>query len=158
MSATRPEPLSADEEALLRVLNPALRGLMHAMDEDLRREHGMPNVEYGVLMYLSESSERRMRLGELAALSFQSLSGMSRTVTRLEGLGYVRRAPSATDARSRDVALTEAGLARLEEVWPTHVGSVRRALIEPLAGEDLTRLAAALEKVAAATGFDTARH
>ena len=44
--------------------------------------------------------------------------------------------------------LTEKGLARLREAWPTHLASVRRHIFDHLGDLDLTKLAAAFNAIA----------
>jgi DNA-binding MarR family transcriptional regulator len=139
--------LGADEYALIRALRPAMAALIHAFDDDLHRQ-GLSHGEYLALMFLSEASERTMRLSDLAVEIQQSASAAGRTVKRLEVQGLVERVQSAQDARSFNATLTEAGLARLEAAWPVHVASVRRHLFDRLEGVDTAKLAAAFQRIA----------
>jgi DNA-binding MarR family transcriptional regulator len=122
------QPLTASEEAVVRALGRVMHALPRAIDQDLRRERGMPLIDYNALMHLSEAPERRMRMSELAAACELSLSGMSRLAAHLEQQGLARRVRSDDDARVSYTVLTDAGLARLEEAWPTSLVSVRRHL------------------------------
>lgn len=140
-------PLSADEEALVRALGRGIKQLARLFDADLLAEQGMSQAEYNVLMFLSEAPQRTLRLTDLAHQVQQSLSAISRTVGRLEQAGLVHREQSCHDARSYNAVLTDAGLERLRDAWPTHVASVRRHLLDHLGGVDLRELAAALERV-----------
>ncbi len=151
MAATKQQqiPLTADEEAVLRSLNSAMRVLVRAFAADLMREQGMSNTEYAVLMFLSEAPDRTLRLSDLAIRCQQSLSAVSRTVGRLEATGLVERLQASHDARSFNAVLTDDGLSRLEEAWPTHVASVRRHLFDNLEGVDLHALAAAFQRITA---------
>jgi len=142
-------PLTADEEALLRSLGPAMKVLVRAFGADLIREQGMSSTEYSVLMFLSEAPDRTLRLSDLAVRCQQSLSAVSRTIGRLEASGLARREQATHDARSFNAVLTDAGLSRLQEAWPTHVASVRRHLFDNLDGLDLHALAAAFEHIVA---------
>jgi DNA-binding MarR family transcriptional regulator len=146
---TQQVPLTADEEAVLRSLGPAMKVLVRAFGADLLREQGMSSTEYSVLMFLSEAPDRTLRLTDLASRCQQSLSAVSRTIGRLEATGLARREQARHDARSFNAVLTDAGLSRLEEAWPTHVDSVRRHLIDNLDGLDLHALAAAFQRIAA---------
>jgi DNA-binding MarR family transcriptional regulator len=118
------------------------------MDADLMREQGLPLSEYVALMHLSEAPRRLMRMSELAAACDLSLSGMTRVVTRLENDGLVKRVKCEADARGLNAVLTDAGLARLEQAWPTHLASVRRHIIDHLGELDLAQLSRALERFA----------
>jgi hypothetical protein len=46
--------------------------------------------------------------------------------------------------------LTHAGLARLEEAWPTHLASVRRPVMDHLEGIDLVAFADGVSAIACA--------
>ena len=142
-----PTPLSTEEEALLRSMGHAMKLLLRAFDADLAREHGMSQTEYDVLRHLSEAPDCTIRLSHLAGACQQSLSGLSRTVGRLESTGLVRREQAPNDARSFNAVLTDAGLARLEEAWPGHLASVRRHLFDKLDGIDLAVLATAFDRI-----------
>ncbi|WP_204358663.1 MarR family winged helix-turn-helix transcriptional regulator [Streptosporangium sp. 'caverna'] len=130
----------------MRALSRVITVIPRVMDADLMREQRLPLSEYMALMWLSEAPHRRMRMSELAAACDLSLSGMTRVVTRLEAQGLVKRVKCAEDARGLNAVLTDAGLARLEQAWPTHLDSVRRHIIDHLDGLDLVRLARALER------------
>jgi DNA-binding MarR family transcriptional regulator len=138
-----PAPLSPNEEAVMRALGRFLMVMPRALDADLVREQRMSASEYSVLRHLSEAPGRLLRMSELAAACDMSLSGMTRLAAKLESLGYLRRIRCQEDARGANAALTDAGLDRLREAWPTHLASVRRHIFDHLDGLDLDRLAAA---------------
>ncbi|CAM5603894.1 MarR family winged helix-turn-helix transcriptional regulator [Streptomyces aurantiogriseus] len=140
-------PLTAEEQAVIRALRPAMAALMRAFDEDLRRAEGLSHTEYITLMFLAEAPERTMRLSDLAELVQQSPSALGRTVRRLEADGLVAREQSVEDARSFHAILTDAGLARLEKAKSVHVASVRRHLFDRLEGVDLGRLATSFRNI-----------
>lgn len=100
--------------------------LPRAVDADIVRAAGLPLSEYTPLMHLSEAPGRAMRMGDLAATCNITLSGMTRVVTRLEKSGWVERTKCDQDGRGWNATLTDAGLARLEQAWPTFLVSVRR--------------------------------
>ncbi|MGI5147785.1 MarR family winged helix-turn-helix transcriptional regulator [Plantactinospora sp. CA-294935] len=147
MTAPLP-PLSSEEEAVVRALGRAIIVVPRALDADLTREQHLSINEYGALMHLSEAPDRRMRMNELATACDLSLSGMTRIVTRLEQQGFIERIRCAEDARGWNAVLTDAGLARLEAAYPTHLASVRRHVVDHLDGLDLGQLADALRRFA----------
>jgi DNA-binding MarR family transcriptional regulator len=122
--------------------------LPRVLDADLEREHRMSLSEYSVLRNLSEAPDRRMRMNELASACDMSLSGMTRLAAKLESLGFLRRSRCSSDLRGLNAELTDAGLDRLREVWPAHLASVRRHIVDHLGELDLTRLAAAFNRIA----------
>ncbi|MEU8055947.1 MarR family winged helix-turn-helix transcriptional regulator [Microbispora bryophytorum] len=147
----QPEPLTADEEALIRALPRLIYALPRAIDADMVREQQLPLIEWITLTRLSEAPQRRMRMGELAVACELSLSGMTRIVTVLERQGWVERIRCDADARGLNAVLTDAGLARLERAWPSNLASLRRHFLDHLEGVDLARLARAVQNVAGNT-------
>lgn len=141
-------PLAPDEEAFVRAFRRATLVLNRALDLDLVTAHGLSGVEYEVLMHLSEAPERQLRMSELATACAMSLSGMTRIVTRLEREKLVERVRCETDMRGLNAVLTDAGFARLEQAWPTHLASVRRHMMDHLSDVDLGAVTAALHKFA----------
>ncbi|MBB3097286.1 DNA-binding MarR family transcriptional regulator [Actinoplanes campanulatus] len=148
MSPTGPVPLSPDEEAVMRALGRFLLVMPRALDADLMREQRMSASEYAVLRHLSETPGQLMRMSELATACDMSLSGMTRLAAKLESLGHLRRIRCQEDARGANAVLTEKGLARLREAWPTHLASVRRHIFDHLGDLDLKALAAAFQTMA----------
>jgi len=132
----------------MRALGRVMIVLPRSADADLMREQQLAISEYTTLMHLSETPGHRMRMIELAAACDLSLSGMTRIVGRLESQSLVERVRCAEDARGYNAVLTDAGLARLEQAWPTHLASVRRHVFDHLDGTDLTHLARALQRIA----------
>jgi DNA-binding MarR family transcriptional regulator len=142
------QPLTQDEEAVVRTLPVAIRALLRRWDADLVASSGLSQVEYTVLRVLSESEHETCQLSRLAEECQQSLSAVSRTVGRLEAAGLVERRRSATDGRVADAVLTRPGRRRLKAAWPDHLRSVRRHFFDHMAGVDLAALAAALTAIA----------
>jgi DNA-binding MarR family transcriptional regulator len=157
-STTAPlRPLSPEEEEVVRALGRVIMVVPRAIDADLTREQRLTLNEYSALMHLSEAPHRLLRMSELAAACDVSLSGMTRIVTRLEADGLIERVQCAEDARGSNAVLTDAGLARLEAAYPTHLASTRRHITDHLGELDLGRLAEALRRFATpATGSPAA--
>jgi DNA-binding MarR family transcriptional regulator len=142
------QPLNPDEEAVVRSLNRVMYALPRAIDADMVREQRLPAIEYLALMHLSEAPDRQLRMSDLAAACEMSLSGMSRMVQKLEREGFVQRVRCEQDARGWNAVLTDAGLARLQQAWPTNLAAVRRHFLDHLTGIDLGKLSQALRYVA----------
>ncbi|HET6481346.1 MAG TPA: MarR family winged helix-turn-helix transcriptional regulator [Actinoplanes sp.] len=140
--------LTAQEEAVVRALGRMLVVLPRVMNADLEKDRRMSLSEYSVLRHLSESPDDRMRMSELAQACDMSLSGMTRLATKLESLGYLNRVKCDEDARGWNAVLTDAGLARLRDAWPSHLASVRHHIFDHLGDLDLDRLATALNQIA----------
>ncbi|WP_328891047.1 MarR family winged helix-turn-helix transcriptional regulator [Streptomyces sp. NBC_00316] len=142
------QPLTADEEAVVRALPALLYALPRAIDAEMTRVQGLSNTEYLSLMHLSEAPGRRLRMHELARAVEMSLSGTTRIVGRLESDGFIERVQCERDGRGWHASLTDAGLTRLEEAWPTNLAATRRYFLDHLKELDLKKLAAALRNVA----------
>jgi DNA-binding MarR family transcriptional regulator len=139
------EPLTSEEEAVMRALGRLILVLPRVLDADLERGERMSLSEYSALRHLSEVDGHRMRMSELAAACDMSLSGMTRLAGKLEALGYLTRVRCELDARGLEAVLTDAGMERLRSAWPTHLASVRRRIFDHLEDLDMARLATALE-------------
>ncbi|MFI5998486.1 MarR family winged helix-turn-helix transcriptional regulator [Streptomyces sp. NPDC051362] len=150
MSSTKrqSQPLQPDEEALLRALARVTLTLPRMVDADLIRDRQVSLSEYRVLMRLAEAPERQLRFGALVSACDLSPGGLSRLVTRLEKRELAQRVQLNEDARGWNVRLTDHGLTHLKQVWPTHLDSMRRHVLDRLADHEVAPLAAALRKIA----------
>ncbi len=150
MTTSQSQPLSPDQEIVIRALGRLLQVLPRALDNDLDREQRLTLNEYFALMHLSEAPDRLLRMSELADRCSLSLSGMTRIVSRLEEQGFVKRIKVIEDLRGSNAVLTDLGLARLEQAWPTFLTSAHRYVVDNLEGLPLRKLGLALEACLAA--------
>lgn len=148
-------PLTPAEERAWRALARALVTVPRALDADLERAEHMSLGEYMVLMNLSEARDRSLRMSEIANRGGLSPSRISRLVEGLVADGLVRRDRSPADGRVQIAVLTDAGFARLQAVYPTHLESVRRNVVDHLVGVDLDALARASAHFAPACPLPT---
>jgi DNA-binding MarR family transcriptional regulator len=142
------DPLTAEEEALVRALGRVMQVLPKLIDADMREDAGISLTEYSTLMHLSEAPDRRLRMSELAVACDLSLSGMTRAVARLEADGLVKRDRCEEDARGWHAVLTDAGFERLEEAYPTHLVATRRRIVDHFAGVDMPAVTRAFDGLA----------
>ncbi|KUN06136.1 MarR family transcriptional regulator [Streptomyces yokosukanensis] len=68
-------------------------------------------------------------------------------VTRLQARDLVERVRGTDDRRGRHAVLTDRGLARLREGWPSNLDGGRRHLLDHLEGSDLHALAQAFAAI-----------
>ncbi len=153
---TEPRWLSADEQRTWRASLTAWQRLFAAVDGQLQHDAGMPLAYYEILVRLSETPGRALRMTQLAAASASSKSRVSHAVARLEERGWVRRTDCPTDRRGQIAQLTDAGFAALSEAAPGHVAQVRRVLFDALSPEQLRQLAAISDAILAAVPQDGA--
>ncbi|MEU1282507.1 MarR family transcriptional regulator [Streptomyces sp. NPDC005805] len=139
--------LTEDEQCTWRTHLEVNKLLMHQLEKDLQ-PFGLTNNDYEILVNLSESTDRRMRMSDLAAATLQSKSRLSHQITRMENSGLVRREHCESDRRGLYAVLTDEGVATMQKVAPHHVASVRRHFIDLLEPEALAELRASLKPVA----------
>ncbi|GAA2123168.1 MarR family transcriptional regulator [Streptomyces synnematoformans] len=134
--------LTDDEQRIWRLFMSAVRDFNAHLDRQLRRDSGMPVAYYEILVYLSESPGRSLRMSELADLARSSRSRLSHAVAALEKAGYVSRCATDADRRGSVAQLTDAGFAVLEAAAPGHVTEVRKHLFDVLTPEQQRQLGA----------------
>ncbi|MEV6393318.1 MarR family transcriptional regulator [Streptomyces sp. NPDC051907] len=139
--------LTDDEQCAWRTYLDVNRLLTYQMEKDLQ-PFGLTNNDYEILVNLSESQDRRMRMSDLAAATLQSKSRLSHQITRMENAGLVRRENCESDRRGLYAVLTEHGTETMEKVAPHHVASVRKHFIDMLSPEALADLRESLSPVA----------
>ena len=118
-----------------------------SLEAELVAEHDLPLPSYDVLVQLSESPDRRLRMTELADRVLLSRSGLTRLVDRLAREGMVERQSCPSDARGTLAVLTETGLQRLRDAWPTHLRGVAEHVTSKLTTEEVEQLTALLAKL-----------
>lgn len=139
--------LTDEEQCTWRTHLEVNKLLMHQLEKDLQ-PFGLTNNDYEILVNLSESPERRMRMSDLAAATLQSKSRLSHQITRMETAGLVRRENCESDRRGLYAVLTDDGIDTMRKVAPHHVASVRKHFIDMMSPEALAELRASLTPVA----------
>ena len=135
-----PRWLNDDEQRTWRAFLNASQLLYDQLDRELQRDADMPHAYFTILVALSESPGGRLRMGELAEITWSSASRLSHAVTRLEQRGWARRAECAQDKRGYLAEITEEGLRVLKSAAEGHVGGVRAHLFDLLAPEQVRQL------------------
>lgn len=82
---------SVERRAWSAVVTLAMR-VPSALDSRLQREFGVTHFEYRVMALLREAPDHRMQLGLLAARGHGSISRLSHVVSKLERVGWAKRA------------------------------------------------------------------
>nr|BFE83406.1 hypothetical protein GCM10020093_060070 [Planobispora longispora] len=112
------DAISPEELVVWRMLQRAQVRITRLLEADLLVEHDLALASYDVLMQLSESPDRRLRMNDLAERVLLSRSGLTRLIDRLQRDGLVEREACASDARGLFAVLTDAGALRLAEATP----------------------------------------
>lgn len=132
--------LNAEEERTWRTFVRVMRLLSADLERDLQREAKLPLTYYEILMALSETPGRALRMSELAQILQVSPSRLSHAIDRMEESGWVRRQPCPSDRRGWIALLTDDGYAVLEAAAPYHVESVRTHLFDQLGPAQVEQL------------------
>jgi DNA-binding MarR family transcriptional regulator len=114
--------------------------LLRALDSRLLAEHGMPLSVFEALMHIAHAETGTISVSDLADRARLSPSQTSRVAIGLEREGLAKRRRSPDDSRSTVVAITEAGRARLRDVAPTYLSTIRTHLFDALTDRDVAQL------------------
>jgi DNA-binding MarR family transcriptional regulator len=131
--------LDAQEQHAWRAYLESSIRLQAEIERGLRAQ-GLTHAYYEILVRLSESPNRSLRMSTLADCSVSSRSRLSHAVARLEEQGLVRREAATDDRRGQLCHLTDAGFARLAAAAPEHVRVVRSVLLDALTRDQLLAL------------------
>ena len=142
-----PQGLTTAEQTAWRAFLRAHSTVVRALEAELLAEHDLPLASYDVLVQLSESPDTRLRMTELADRVLLSRSGLTRLADRLEREGLITRQPCPSDARGTLAVLTDAGLERLREAWPTHLRGVEQHVTGRLTSDELVQFGRLLGKL-----------
>jgi DNA-binding MarR family transcriptional regulator len=135
-----PRWLDADEQKAWRAWLYSSQLLTERLNAELQHTTGIPHAYYEILVQLSETPGRMLRMSQLADRCLSSRSRLSHAVSRLEERGWIRRQVCEEDARGQLAVLTDEGFAALEAAAPLHVESVRRHLFDQLSPAQVTAL------------------
>lgn len=116
-----------------------------AVDERLRREVGMILITLLPLRVVEATENCRVQ--DLSERLHITVGGASKSVDRLEGHGWVRRAANPDDRRSFIVELTESGREQLAAGNAVLEDEIRRYVIPALTAEELTAFGATIARL-----------
>ena len=118
----------------------------------LAADSSLSYPDYLVLVALTDRSDGRMRLFELADALGWEKSRLSHQVARMTTRGLVAKERCESDRRGAFVVITELGREEIEAAAPGHVDAVRRLFVDRLAPDQLDAIGDAAEAVLAALG------
>ena len=130
MSPTETRWLDADQQASWRAFIVGSTLLMDTLDRELRQAHDISLGEYEILVRLSESPDRTLRMAKIAESMRHSRSRVTHTVSRMEKDGLIRRVAATDDKRGVDAVMTDKGWELLEAAAHTHVTGVREHFVD----------------------------
>lgn len=118
--------------------------VLRLLDTELRREAGLPLVDFDVLIQLALAEGGELRMTDLARRTLVSRSGMTRRVAELEREGLVSRCSATGDGRSVRASLTPRGEEVLRRAVPIHMRGVERHFLDKLTPEQVSELRGAV--------------
>src|SRR3954453_12646949 len=122
-----PPSLDATELGAYFALMEVAGLLRHAVEHQLREAGDLSYVQFQLLALLGlDSPSGSERMTDLADAVVYSRSGLTYQAGLLEKAGLVTRAPATDDERGVIVTITDAGRARLTQVFPGHIEGLRR--------------------------------
>lgn len=147
-----PQWLDETEMRIWRGFLAATTTVVQALDADLKTDADLSLDDYEVLVHLSESPNRRLRMRELSERLLHSRSRLTQRIDRMERRGLVAREKCDDDARGTWAVLTEQGWTAIDTAAPRHLEQVRSALIDRIPATDRELLAGLLETLATPPG------
>jgi DNA-binding MarR family transcriptional regulator len=121
--------------------------LQRAVERNLREQADLTQVQFEILMNLSNAGDSGLRMALLADALIVSRSGLSYQVAQLESRGWITRERSADDERGVVARITPEGERMRQRVFAGHIDIVRRAFLDAVDPGELATLTAALERV-----------
>ena len=125
-------------------VNAQLPAVLH---RQLQRDSGLSLQDFEVLVHLTEATDHRSRVADLAQALQWERSRLSHHIKRMETRGLVLREECLEDGRGAYVALTEVGLSAIEQAAPGHAQTVKELVFDPLTKREFEGFTSALEKV-----------
>jgi DNA-binding MarR family transcriptional regulator len=123
--------------------------LQRAVERNLREQAELTQVQFEILMNLSNAGDSGIRMAQLADALIVSRSGLSYQVAQLESRGWITRERSADDERGVVARITPEGERLRQRVFAGHTDIVRSAFLDAVEDGELSTLTAALERVVA---------
>lgn len=141
--------LSEPQQKIWRNWLTATSLLHEQLNTELQETDGLTMADYEILVRLSDTEDRRIRMSDLAELTLSSRSRLTHQVDRMEKAGLVKRVACEDDRRGQNCVMTDKGWKTLVAAAPHHVESVRKNFVDVLTAEEYAALGRATAKIAA---------
>lgn len=142
--------LDEQEERAWRSLQLMQMRLEGALARQLAADSSLSYPDYVVLVALTDRSDGRMRLFELAGELGWEKSRLSHHVRRMVDRGLVEKERCDADRRGAYVVVTRRGRTEIGAAAPGHVAAVRRLFVDRLTPAQLDAIGDVAETVLAA--------
>ncbi|ULO05825.1 MarR family transcriptional regulator [Paenibacillus sp. 19GGS1-52] len=110
----------------------------NALETKLQERHDLSLKEFYLLLFLSEASEKKLKLQQLESMVGLSQSAVSRLVSRFEakGCGALQRTACDDDRRSIYTSLTQIGQDKIDKAQ----GTVKEILVAAFPEKEVAQL------------------
>jgi DNA-binding MarR family transcriptional regulator len=140
--------LNEDEQKLWRAYLGSFFRLTKVLNNDLENFAGFDMLTYEILVYLSESKNREMRMKTLSYYTNAQKSRLTYRIKQLEEQGLVVRKSTIEDGRGSLCQLTDKGFEVLRNTAPIHVEGVLTNFTEPTSSDNLMELIKLFDSIA----------
>lgn len=130
-------------------INAQLPATLH---RQLHSDSGLSLQDFDVLVQLTDTTEGRVRVTDLANALHWERSRLSHHIKRMENRDLIVREECPDDGRGAFVVLTPAGRAAIEGAAPAHVRTVRRLMFDSVTDDELQVLAKFTDKLLSRLG------
>lgn len=121
--------------------------LLAQVEAELKAAGFPPLAWYDVVLELARAEAGKLRPLELEKRMLLPQYGTSRLIDRMVNAGYVVREACPADGRGQMIAITPAGRALQQRMWPAYAEAIRRHVAAKLSGDDARSLNALLAKL-----------
>lgn len=142
------------EQRAWRGLISGMTALERRLERELIERFDISMDDYAILVLLSESRDRRVRMSQLSSSALIPKPQVTYRIGRLEQRGIVTREPCSDDARGMWAVLTDDGYALLERAAAHHVQNVRELVLDQMSREEFLTLGRVMEAVYRASAGD----
>jgi DNA-binding MarR family transcriptional regulator len=117
------------------------------IEAELERRGLVPLVWYDVLVAISSSPGRRIRMSALADELVLTRSNATRLIDRLEQAKLVGREVAPDDRRGAFAVLTRTGREALRRAWPVYARGINELFLSRLTERELDVIGAAFGRI-----------
>ena len=139
--------ISPDEFRAYAALVASSTLLQRAVEKNLREQADLTQVQFEILMNLSNAGDAGIRMAHLADALIVSRSGLSYQVAQLESREWITRQRSTEDERGVVARITAKGERMRQRVFAGHTEIVRTAFLDAIEPSELPTITAILERV-----------
>ncbi len=139
--------LTEAEQQTWRTFLAVVQRFPEELNRRLEERSGLALTDYEILVLLSEATDRRLRMSELAEGAIVSRSRLTYRVDKLVDRGLISREACIDDGRGMWAVLTDDGFHLLEAAAPGHVDDVRELVFDQLGSDQVDQLSAIVARL-----------